>query len=240
MSINVTVSGNPVRISRGKMVTSLDPMKAEFEKRRLMRLEQVRQQSKDIAESVRNKVRKEKSKQLSQIEKDGEDRLKNWQARKLLELQNQYMEALDEIGLGHKDAARVELEEEAYFDDEDVRERVAEERGRQAAQKLQIGRNEESLKRAVPIQRKKLTRDEENNRSSTVVKKNQKQSPFKKKKKQQVVDSDSENRVPRLEGLGDDSDRKSNSDLGGTRRVTGMRKTSKEQQTSPNIFEGNT
>ncbi|KYB27244.1 uncharacterized protein LOC100142081 [Tribolium castaneum] len=235
MSINVTVSGNPVRINRGKMVTSYDPVKAEFDKRRLMRLEQVRQQSKDIAENVRNKLKKEKSKQLSQIEKDGEVRLKNWQARKLLELQNQYQEAIEEIGLGHKEAARVAAEEEAFFEDEEVRERVAEERGREAVQRLQIERNEESLKRAVPVQRKKLTRDEENSRSNAVVKKvKQKQSPF-KKKKTQVFDSDSENRVPLLEGLGGDSDW--NSDLGGTRRVTGARKVATEVQTSPTIFE---
>lgn len=44
MSINVTVTGNPVRINRGKMVTACpckDAQKGEFEKRRLMRLEQV-------------------------------------------------------------------------------------------------------------------------------------------------------------------------------------------------------
>ncbi|XP_044266684.1 uncharacterized protein LOC123012677 [Tribolium madens] len=235
MSINVTVSGNPVRINRGKMVTSYDPVKTEFEKRRLMRLEQVRQQSKDIAETVRNKLKKEKTKQLSQIEKDGDVRLKNWQARKLLELQNQYQEALDEIGLGHKEAARVADEEEAFLEDEEIWERVAEERGREAAQKLQIERNEESLKRAVPVQRKKLARDEENSRSNAVVRKTkQKKSPF-KKKKIQVFDSDSENRVPLLEGLGEDSDW--NSDLGATRRVTGPRKVATEAQTSPTIFE---
>lgn len=73
MSINVTVSGNPVSIKRGKMITSTDPeaAKKEFEKRRLLRLEQVRQQSKELAENVRNKVQKEKKRQLGQIEKDG-------------------------------------------------------------------------------------------------------------------------------------------------------------------------
>lgn len=73
MSINVTVSGNPVSIKRGKMVTTTDPQaaKKEFDKRRLLRLEQVRQQSKELAENVRTKVQKEKKRQLGQIEKDG-------------------------------------------------------------------------------------------------------------------------------------------------------------------------
>lgn len=43
MSINVNVSGNPIRINRGKLVTAadLDYDKTEFDKRRRMRLEQV-------------------------------------------------------------------------------------------------------------------------------------------------------------------------------------------------------
>lgn len=42
MSINVNVTGNPVKIHRGKMVTA-DPdyIAKEFQKRRRMRLEQV-------------------------------------------------------------------------------------------------------------------------------------------------------------------------------------------------------
>lgn len=42
MSININVSGNPVKISHGKMVTACsENSKEEFHKRRLMRLEQV-------------------------------------------------------------------------------------------------------------------------------------------------------------------------------------------------------
>lgn len=72
MSINVTVTGNPVSIKRGKMITA-DPhtAKKEFDKRRLLRLEQVRQQSKELAEDVRNKVRREKKKQMGDVEKEG-------------------------------------------------------------------------------------------------------------------------------------------------------------------------
>ncbi|RZB40605.1 hypothetical protein BDFB_007956 [Asbolus verrucosus] len=152
MSINVTVSGSPVRIKRGKMVTAYDPAKAEFERRRLMRLEQVRQQSKDIAENIRNKLKKEKSKCLSQIEKDGEIKLKNWQARKLLELQNQYQEALDEIGVGHKQAICAEDEEEIFIEQQESNERIAKERGRAAAERMQIERNEDSLRKAcLPV-----------------------------------------------------------------------------------------
>lgn len=76
MSINVTVSGNPVSIKRGKMVTiDSSSSKDEYEKRRLMRLEQVRQQSKTIADDVRNKVHKEKIMQKKKIEDEGMEKL---------------------------------------------------------------------------------------------------------------------------------------------------------------------
>ncbi|KAJ8975850.1 hypothetical protein NQ317_017344 [Molorchus minor] len=118
MSINVTVTGNPVSIRKGKMVTcDLNGGKKEFDKRRLMRLEQVRQQSKDIAEDVRNKVRKEKSKQMHEIEKEGKEKLRNWQNRKLLELQTQYKEALQELGVGHKQAVELEGEGEVLAEE---------------------------------------------------------------------------------------------------------------------------
>ncbi|KAF7284875.1 hypothetical protein GWI33_021451 [Rhynchophorus ferrugineus] len=174
MSINVTVTGNPVSIKRGKMVT-FDPYseKKEFEKRRLMRLEQVRQQSKELAENVRNKVKKEKRKQMGELEKEGKEKLKNWQNRKLLELQNQYRNALDEIG---------QLKNE----------KQAKDRGKAAATKLQIQKNEENYRKAMPIQQKQIVRDIENTRASVISsinkQKNYVKSKCKKKKPSANID----------------------------------------------------
>ncbi|XP_049822284.1 nucleolar protein dao-5 isoform X3 [Aethina tumida] len=144
MSINVTVSGNPVKIHKGKMVTASDTYqsKSDFDKRRLMRLQQVRQQSKDIAENVRNKVKKEKEKQMNEIEKDGKQKLKSWQNRKLLELQTQYKEALDEIGMGHKEADDVVLEE---IEDKLERQRSSE----RAAEREQVAQRSLENEKAV-------------------------------------------------------------------------------------------
>ncbi|KAJ8965182.1 hypothetical protein NQ314_004325 [Rhamnusium bicolor] len=169
MSINVTVSGNPVSIKRGKMVTA-DPYhaKKEFEKRRLLRLEQVRQQSKDIAEDVRNKVRKEKKKQKNEIEEEGKQKLRNWQNRKLLELQTQYKEALRELGAGHKEAEELEDENEVLAEQKEQNEELANHRGRVAATKLQIEKNKANFKKSIPMQQKKLVRDIENTRAALV------------------------------------------------------------------------
>lgn len=169
MSINVTVTGNPVSIRRGKMITTdTSYSKNEFEKRRIMRLEQVRQQSKDIAEDIRTKVRKEKRKHMKHIEEEGREKLKNWQNRKLLELQTQYKNALQEIGIGHKEAESLVDEQEVLEELKEHNQQVSIQRGHEAFTKLQVQKNEASLNKCIPIQRKKLVRDIENNRASIV------------------------------------------------------------------------
>ncbi|CAH1175808.1 unnamed protein product [Phaedon cochleariae] len=171
MSINVHVTGNPISIKRGKMVTTdLDQTKKEFDKRRLMRLEQVRQQSKDIAEDVRNKVRREKSKQMKQIEKEGEAKLKNWQNRKLLELQTQYEEALNEFGLAHHQADVIRNESELIAQHREANETISQERGKVAMTKAQQRKNEEKLKKNTTVDRKKIIRNLEDTRSAMVSK----------------------------------------------------------------------
>nr|CAI5824972.1 unnamed protein product [Callosobruchus analis] len=169
MSINVTVTGNPVSIKRGKMVTA-DPNynQKDFERRRIMRLEQVRQQSKDIAEDVRNKVRLEKERQMKQIEEEGKQKLKNWQNRKLLELQTQFQEALKELGSGYKEG-EVQDEIEEQIEQQEKNKRNAEARAEAAFTKMQNEKVEDAKKKAASIERKKITREIENARSALVT-----------------------------------------------------------------------
>lgn len=141
----------------------------------------MRHQSKEIAENVRNKVRKEKKKQLSDFEKREEEKLKQWQNRKLLELQQQYRESLKNIGLGHAQAVIEDTQESAAAERREQLKEKAKERGEKARQKVQSEKNKESLKKAIPVQQKKLTRDVEDARSSMVAK--TKKSPSKKRKK---------------------------------------------------------
>lgn len=169
MSINVTVSGNPISIKRGKMVTiDSNSSKEEFDKRRIMRLEQVRQQSKDIAGNIRSKVHKEKMKQMKKIEKEGKEKLKEWKNMKLLELQSQYKEALDELGTAHKEAQNVN-EELDDFEKEQLDKRLLSlQRGQEAIIKLQTEKKQEYLKKSVPLQKKKAVRGIENTRAHVV------------------------------------------------------------------------
>ncbi|XP_057663043.1 uncharacterized protein LOC130898026 [Diorhabda carinulata] len=170
MSINVHVSGNPISIKRGKMVTAdLDHSKKEFEKRRLMRLEQVRQQSKHIAEDVRNKVKREKIIQMKQIEEEGKQKLKNWQNRKLLELQTQYKQALKELGTGHKEAKISEDEETLRQEQMILNQELSAKRGHKAACKLHSQmKKTESDKNAIK-DRKKIVREIEDTRAAMLT-----------------------------------------------------------------------
>ncbi|XP_072388814.1 uncharacterized protein ana1 [Diabrotica undecimpunctata] len=170
MSINVHVSGNPIRISRGKMVTAdFDPSKKEFDRRRLIRLQQVRDQSKKIAENVRNKVKKEKLMQMKQIEEDGKQKLKNSQNRKLLELQTQYKKALKEIGLGHKEAQDIDDKEDLLEEQKFIDQELAAKRGHKATCKLQSQKHEAAYKKNSITDRKKLVREIENTRAAMLT-----------------------------------------------------------------------
>ncbi|KAJ4437646.1 hypothetical protein ANN_17791 [Periplaneta americana] len=65
---------------------------------------EVRQQSKDIANHIRLKVRDEREKQASAFRIQKNVTMKKLQAQKLLLLQQQYQDCLDEVGMGHKQA----------------------------------------------------------------------------------------------------------------------------------------
>ncbi|KAF5277741.1 hypothetical protein FQR65_LT03721 [Abscondita terminalis] len=185
MSINVNVSGNPICIKRGTMVTA-DPDFAtrEFQKRRRIRLEQVRQQSKDIAANVRNRVQKEKNKQLSEIEKLGERELKKWQARKLVELQQQYRDCLKDIGLGHAQAILEEESDDALIEQQESYDQIRKERGKEAIEKVREDLHKRIEEKNDRCEKKKYNRAVENARSRFVS--NLSKSPIKKKKKKKI------------------------------------------------------
>ncbi|KAJ8961111.1 hypothetical protein NQ318_008788 [Aromia moschata] len=105
---------------------------------------------------------------MGQIEKEGEEKLKNWQNRKLLELQTQYREALRELGTGHKDAAELEGEDEVLAEQREYNKGIAKHRSQVAATQIQLEKERRQMKKTIPIQQRKVARDIENTRSSLV------------------------------------------------------------------------
>lgn len=128
----------------------------------------MRSQSKEIAENVRTKVRGEKKRRISEFEKKSEHKLKEWQARKLLELHNQYQENLRDIGLGHRQADEIRSAEEQMEIRKTNEAEIARARGRKAVEKQKADDKENQKKRSLQKQRRQTTRDVENVRSAMV------------------------------------------------------------------------
>ncbi|XP_033227539.1 uncharacterized protein LOC117179643 [Belonocnema kinseyi] len=170
MSINVTVNGNPVNIRRGRMVLSdLDQIKKnERDRRRRLRLEQVRQQSKEISNRLHERAKSVVQKELSRLEKDGRSEIKQMHDRKILEMQRKYQEDMEDIGQAHL-AATVQPDVDAIIESEKRRNRaVALERGREAAQRLKDSEMKEDM-RLLQQERLKKVREFENTRAASVA-----------------------------------------------------------------------
>lgn len=133
-------------------------------------------------------MRKEKEKQLSKVEKEGEEQLKRWKSRKLLALQQQYRDCLEEIGSAHTRAALERDPHEILNELEEKNQKEAEIRGKLASEKQKDEEVQQKLLLAQPLQRKKQVRNIENARSVMVSKLGRvKTTPIKKKKRKKLA-----------------------------------------------------
>lgn len=95
--------------------------------------------------------------------------MKEWQNRKLLQLQNQYEESLKDIGLGHLQALAEEDEEQEAAVNDKINRQLAVERGKKAAAAMQVEKNDKSRQSAIPHQQKKIAREIEKTRAAMVA-----------------------------------------------------------------------
>ncbi|KAI4497970.1 hypothetical protein M0802_006794 [Mischocyttarus mexicanus] len=169
MSINVTVSGNPINIRRGRVVLSdLDQIKKnERDRRRRLRLEQVRQQSKEISNRLLERAKNIAKQELGKLEKDEKSEIKRLHERKIMEIQEKYQEDMENIGQAHL-AAVLESEALANIEDETDRNReTALRRGKEALKVLKkVAKDDQH---AIHRQRLQQVRELENKRSSLVA-----------------------------------------------------------------------
>ncbi|XP_034239183.1 microtubule-associated protein futsch-like [Thrips palmi] len=141
----------------------------ELNRRRLLRLEQVRQQSKDVASLVRQKVHSEREKQLSLVQDRVNARTHQWQVRKLKELQGEYNKTVQNVGKSHADAANQPNEEAAQREEAEKISSAAQKRGQEALNRLK--EEEKARRRANDERRFQLlnVRAVEGARSAAVV-----------------------------------------------------------------------
>ncbi|XP_052218468.1 uncharacterized protein LOC127836082 isoform X3 [Dreissena polymorpha] len=129
---------NRMRIRKGGLRLSPNEeaqiVREETEKRRRLRIQQVREQSKENAAKIRHAVKQEKHKQLMRLATDIKDQLEAEKAERVRHLEQQYDNSLRNIGVGHKSAGQQPdyAEEKALVQQEENLR--AEARGRAAAE----------------------------------------------------------------------------------------------------------
>lgn len=138
MSINITVhSSQPSSSSSRNPFASLESVrKAENDKLRKTRLEQVRQQSKLLAAKVRRKVEAATQKELANVDKVKRAELKIWKQKHITKLQADYKQCLEDVGEAHKAAEAADQCEIWFEEKKAAQQATAIYRGRQAETKL--------------------------------------------------------------------------------------------------------
>ncbi|XP_076184419.1 centrosomal protein of 295 kDa [Aptenodytes patagonicus] len=107
-------------------------LKEEYERRRKLRLQQVREQQKYIALQIRQKVKQRREEQLHQLEEALRAEWQKAQDQKMKALEKLYLSSLRAIGEGHRQAKEHEPDLEALAKQAEERKQRAEKRHRKA------------------------------------------------------------------------------------------------------------
>ncbi|XP_009329515.1 PREDICTED: centrosomal protein KIAA1731 homolog, partial [Pygoscelis adeliae] len=107
-------------------------LKEEYERRRKLRLQQVREQQKYIALQIRQKVKQRREEQLHQLEEALTAEWQKAQDQKMKALEKLYLSSLRAIGEGHRQAKENEPDLEALAKQAEERKQRAEKRHRKA------------------------------------------------------------------------------------------------------------
>ncbi|XP_067637076.1 mucin-4 isoform X2 [Eurosta solidaginis] len=110
MSLNITVNGKFRACNKPSILDDPVRVKKQLEcELRKQRLLEVREESKNIARKIRNDVAAEKDKQLRNLEAMKAQELECWREHVLVQKNNDYRQAIFEIGTAHR-AAKLENE----------------------------------------------------------------------------------------------------------------------------------
>ncbi|XP_076300333.1 uncharacterized protein LOC143218775 [Lasioglossum baleicum] len=171
MSINVTVNGNPLNIRQGRMALSdLDQIKKnERDRRRRLRLEQVRQQSKEISDRLLDRVKNITKQEQKKLESN--DNLSSRQLfnEKIMEIQQKYQEDMADIGLAHLSAMLEPDHDQIVQEQERKNKLAASKRGKEAVKQIHEKQQKESAEQQHQ-NRLRQVRELENLRSTLVAK----------------------------------------------------------------------
>ncbi|XP_062275908.1 centrosomal protein of 295 kDa [Scomber scombrus] len=144
-------------------------MRQEYERRRKLRIQQVREQQRYIALQIRQDVEQRRQREMEQLE---EELRKDWerqQREKLHTLQRLYQESLQLIGQGHRSAKENQPDLEAIARREEENHSKAEERYREALKELKSQRLKDQERESRSINARKKALQAEKERSAKVA-----------------------------------------------------------------------
>ncbi|XP_053790250.1 centrosomal protein of 295 kDa isoform X3 [Vidua chalybeata] len=142
-------------------------LKEEYERRRKLRLQQVREQQKYISYQIRQKVKQRREQQLHQLEEALRAEWQKAQDEKMKVLEELYLSSLRAIGEGHRQAKENEPDLEALAKQAEERKQRAETRHRKALieqkhQKEKLlreqARRADARKRALEVERQRAAK----------------------------------------------------------------------------------
>ncbi|XP_017693300.1 PREDICTED: centrosomal protein of 295 kDa isoform X4 [Lepidothrix coronata] len=142
-------------------------LKEEYERRRKLRLQQVREQQKYIALQIRQKVKQRREEQLHQLEEALRAQWQKAQDQKMKALEELYLSNLRAIGEGHRQAKENEPDLEALAKQAEERKQRAETRHRKAlkeqkCQKEKVlheqARRTDARKHALEVERQRAAK----------------------------------------------------------------------------------
>ncbi|XP_059321958.1 centrosomal protein of 295 kDa [Ammospiza nelsoni] len=142
-------------------------LKEEYERRRKLRLQQVREQQKYISYQIRQKVKQRREEQLHQLEEALRAEWQKAQDEKMKALEELYLSSLKAIGEGHRQAKENEPDLEALAKQAEERKQRAETRHRKALieqkhQKEKLlreqSRRADARKRALEVERQRAAK----------------------------------------------------------------------------------
>ncbi|XP_037533826.1 centrosomal protein of 295 kDa [Nematolebias whitei] len=144
-------------------------IREEQERRRKLRIQQVREQQKHIALQIRREVEQRRQHELQQLEQELREEWTRQQRDKLQTLQRLYQESLQLIGQGHRSAKENEPDLVAIAQREEENQAKAEERYREALKELKTQQIRDHDRQNRPINARKKALQAEKERSAKVA-----------------------------------------------------------------------
>ncbi|XP_056138891.1 centrosomal protein of 295 kDa [Lampris incognitus] len=144
-------------------------IREEYERRRKLRIQQVREQQRNIALQIRHEVQQRRERELQNLAEELRQDWERQQKEKIETLQTLYQDSLQLLGQGHRDAKENEPDWEGIAQREEENHAKAKERYREALRELKSQRQKDHEELNRPINARKRALQAEKERSAKVA-----------------------------------------------------------------------